>query len=521
MRFILKQLITAVRSLVERLLLNRSTELRRSLRNATYSSLDYLLLPILWIIATPILVSKLGTEQYGIWTLANTFMGLSTVFAFGLGDATIKYVSKYRALDDEAGIVRVIRSTLTMYTIFGLAAGLIIFSAAPLLVSTVFSTIQADNAALAVAALRVGAFGIIVRFIDGVFAAGMQGFERYDLSSKISMIVTALVVAGNVGLVLAGFGIREMLMTSIGILFTGALVKSFILKRQLVPSLVIAPLFDLTTLKEIFSFGVYSWVQSLSYMLLGQADKFIITSLLGPSALTYYAICLQLAQQIHTLISRATSFLFPLASVVKEKGDTERLKNFYFKGIHFTTILGVAIGFPMFMLSHSILTLWMGVDFADEAAIILRILSFTFTLLVTSIVPYYYLNGTGFVRLNAIFGLASGLIVAATAFFTIPLLGIAGAAWARAANAPVDVISRTILHFRVLDDRRWYAGIYIFLPVLVAFAIGLVLLRGFGEPSLSFLGLLALGALYALLGLGMGYGVTRTLTRVQGAAVQP
>lgn len=517
----MKQPFSALRKLVKRLTQNRSSELKRSLRNATYSSLDYLLLPILWIVATPILVSQLGTDRYGIWTLANTFMGLSGVFAFGLGDATIKYVSKYRALNDEAGVVRVVRSTLTMYAVFGFAAGFIIFSAAPLLISTVFSTIQAENAALAVAALRVGAFGIMVRFIDGVFAAGMQGFERYDLSSKISMVVTTLFVGANVGLVLIGFGVREMLTTTISIVFIGALVKAFILKRQLVPSLVIAPLIDIATLREIFSFGVYSWVQSLSYMLLGQADKFIITSLLGPSALTYYAICLQLAQQIHTLISRATSFLFPLASVVKEQGDTERLKNFYFKGIHFTTILGVAIGFPVFMLSHSILTLWMGADFANEAAIILRILSFTFTLLVTSIVPYYYLNGTGFVRLNALFGLASGLIVAATAFFFIPVLGIAGAAWARAANAPVDVVSRTILHFKVLDDRRWYAGIYIFLPVIVAFAIGWLLLQWFGEPSLNLLGLAGLGALYGLLGLGLGYGVTHSLTRSQRVAVQP
>lgn len=515
----MKRLITAFRKLFDRLLLNRSDDLKRSLRNATYSSLDYLLLPILWIIGTPILVSRLGTDQYGIWALANTFMGLSGVFAFGLGAATIKYVSKYRALNDEVSIVRVIRSTLTMYAVFGLVAGLIIFAAAPLLVTTIFSKIQGENVALAVAALRVGAFGIMVRFIDEVFHAGMHGFERYDLSAKISMVITVLIVSMNVGLVLAGFSVSEMLLASIIIIFTGALVKAFILKRQLVPNLVIAPLIDIPTLKEVFSFGIYSWVQSLSYILLSQADKFIIASLLGPSALTYYAVCLQLAQQIHTLISKAASFLFPLASVVQEQGDTKRLRSFYFKGIHLTTILGVAIGFPMFMLSHSILTLWMGQAFADEAAIILRILSFTFTLLVTSIVPYYYLNGTGFVRLNALFGLASGLIVSVTALLTIPILGVAGAAWARAANAPIDVISRTVLHFRVLDDRRWYAGIYIFLPVLVAFAIGLLLLQWFGEPSLNFLGLIGLGSLYALLGLGMGYGVTRSLTRVQSVVV--
>lgn len=86
----------------------RSTDFRRSSLNAAYSTADYLILPILWLIATPIFVSHLGFEQYGIWMLVNTFLGFSGIMAFGLSDATIKFVSKYRGLDDEPGIARVI-----------------------------------------------------------------------------------------------------------------------------------------------------------------------------------------------------------------------------------------------------------------------------------------------------------------------------------------------------------------------------------------------------------------------------
>src|ERR1035438_6753012 len=53
----------------------RSPKFQRSLRNSSYSLADYLLLPVLWIVATPIFLRRLGVDQYGIWMLVNTVMG--------------------------------------------------------------------------------------------------------------------------------------------------------------------------------------------------------------------------------------------------------------------------------------------------------------------------------------------------------------------------------------------------------------------------------------------------------------
>jgi len=45
---------------------------------------------VLYFVATPIFVHKLGVDQYGIWMLVNACFGFSGVLAFGLSDATIK-----------------------------------------------------------------------------------------------------------------------------------------------------------------------------------------------------------------------------------------------------------------------------------------------------------------------------------------------------------------------------------------------------------------------------------------------
>ena len=462
----------------------RSPDFHRSLRNAAYSSADYLLLPILWFITTPIFVSQLGVEKYGIWMLVNSLLGFSGVMAFGLSDATIKYVSKYRALGDQAGVVRVVRSTLTMYGVLSVLAGTIAFLGAPILVLHVFN-VEEGNRTLAITALQIGALGIIARFLDSVFQSAMYGYERYDLAARVTMVTNAITMVINVILVLSGYGLTAILSTIVILLGLSGLCKAFILKRMLIPSLSLKPTWDRYALKEIFSFGLYSWLQGIGGMLLHQADRLLIASLMGTSALTYYVVCLQLAQQIHVVLSRATSFLFPMSSAIKETGDLVRLRRIYFEGLNLTTVAAVAVGLPLFIFSHNILSLWMGSAFADEAANLLRILIFVLTLLATSIVPYYYLNGTGFVRLNTLFVIISGTVVTIAALFLIPWLGVLGAAWPRLANTPTSIIARTIVHYKVLLDRRWYAGLTIVMPVFAAFVVGMGILRLFGETSLD------------------------------------
>lgn len=497
-------ILPAIQPMVNRLISrfdprSRSGDFRRSVRNAAYSSADYLLLPILWLISTPIFVAHLGTDRFGIWMLVNTLMGVSGIMAFGLTDATIKYVSKYRAIGDEARVVRVVRSTLTMYSLLGAVTAVIVFFIAPLLVNHVFR-VEEQNTVLAISALQIGGMGIAVRFFDSVFQSAIYGYERYDLVARVTMVTNALTIGINVVLVLVGYGLIAVLVNTFGWIVASGCCKAWLAKNTLIKSLVLRPVLDRATLKEIFSFGIYSWVQGIGGILLGQVDRLLVASLLGTTALSYYAICLQLAQQIHSLLARTTSFIFPLASAIKEAGAIDRLRSLYFKGLNFTTVAAITIGFPLFMCAHEVLSLWMGQAFADEASSVLRVLVFSTCILATSIVPYYYLNGTGYVRLNTLFGLVSGAIVGVASFLLIPWLGIIGAAWARTANTPTGIISRTILHYKVLSDRRWYAGISIFLPAVISFTVGFGLLKLFGEPSagLVMMGFMTLG--YALLG---------------------
>lgn len=446
----------------------RSDDFSRNVRNVAYSSADYLLLPILWLISTPLFVSHLGADRFGIWMLVNSIMGVSGIMDFGLTDATIKYVSKYRAQKDETGVIRVIRTTLALYCLSGFAATLILFFVAPILVNHVFK-VETGNIALGTIAIQIGGFGIMLRFFDSVFTSTIYGYERYDLAAKIAMLVNSATIILNVALILCGYGLVHILLATNVILLLGASAKAFIVKYWLVPNLRLYPTIDRNTFREIFNFGVFSWLQAILGILNANFDRLLIGTLLGTSAVTYYTIAHRLAQQSHGLLAKGSSFLFPFSGKLFEQREYGRLRSVYNKSTMLIVVLSCGFILPIYLMGASILQVWMGSDFAHQATIILQILCIRYALLPIGIVNYYYLLGTGLVRVQALIALLSAIATICGMWILIPHYGAVGAALGQLFSLPLMIFTRFYVERKIFNRVDPIGTLSYFLPVIVTF----------------------------------------------------
>lgn len=52
------------------------------------------------LLYTPFLISKLGQNEYGLYSLVSSIIGYLTVLDLGFGNAIIFYTAKYRATND-------------------------------------------------------------------------------------------------------------------------------------------------------------------------------------------------------------------------------------------------------------------------------------------------------------------------------------------------------------------------------------------------------------------------------------
>ncbi len=420
-------------------------------KNTIFSVTDHLWLLLLWAVSTPVFISTLGGETFGIWILINAVIGLGGVMSLGFGEATVRYVAKYRGTNKPEDIARIIRTTLALYVVAGTISAAGIALAAPWIIAVIFKV--TDSAATAAAqALYLAGVALFVTSYLKTFEGVINGFERYDLTARVNMITRSFIILGNVALALSSFGLVALIACAV-VGLTGQAITYYVLtRRHFVPEARLVTRPDWATTKEIASFGAQSWVQISSGVLSTLADRFLVSAFVDPAAAGVYSICLQLAQQIHLLLNRGLAFLVPSTS---RDIDPEMRVAAYRSGTYLVLLLVGAVGLPLAVLAPQVLTLWVGPEFAMAGSQVLQIMTVTFSTIGAAVPAFFLLNGAGRPGWNTVTTLlyaASGLALAAT---LLPYFNLTGAAVARLASAFVFVLVLFAVHRFVLPRGSW------------------------------------------------------------------
>src|SRR5262245_53657247 len=82
----------------------------------------------------------MGPERFGILSLAWVLVGYFSLFDLGLGRATTKFVAEAHGRGQDDRIAKVVWTSLAAQTCLGMAAGLALALATPLLSSRVLKT---------------------------------------------------------------------------------------------------------------------------------------------------------------------------------------------------------------------------------------------------------------------------------------------------------------------------------------------------------------------------------------------
>jgi O-antigen/teichoic acid export membrane protein len=381
------------------------------------------------IAAAPILVARLGLEQYGVWMLVMALAGGLGVFGFGFSEATVRYVSKFRGLGDDRTAETVIQVSLAATMLLSLLPSVGLVLAASWLAEQAFR-IPGDLQAVAIRAIRAGGALLLVRCVELVLVSALRGSERYALAVRTSLAVKVSTVGVALFLAVAGKSVALIVMASVVIASVGVFFQALSVRR-VIPGVLVVPKFDRTVWSEIKSFGMYSWLQSLGSTLFSHADRLVVGAVLGVKPVAYYTLCVQLVQPIHGLASAAFNFLFPrMTALMGEKDTLRRQKAFRLALITNLALVGL-LSVPLLVVGRPLLRMWMGAEFASQATGVLNLLVLAFAILSINVVPHYALMAAGKARFLAIVNALGGILSIAGALFLMPVFGISGAALSR------------------------------------------------------------------------------------------
>lgn len=399
------------------------------LRNATWSTAEYVFYPLLMFAATPVLVRSLGTADFGLLMLATAIAGIGTAGSLGMGAATIKFVSSAIGRNDRAEAVQVIRSTLGLATAGTAVVAGIVMLTAPLLAAHVFEKMGEHRQVTF--ALVFAAINLLVMQIDGVFACGLRGLERFGTAARLEIAFKVTAVLASMAVAWVTHDLYAVLVASGSCLAASSLAKGWTLGRLLGGSVLRIDFSNRAMLRTVLGFGWWSWLSGIGGLLFVHADRLLIGALIGAKAVGYYAVCTQLAQQIHALPAAAMAFLFPLISRKLHTEDGRALARLRNYGVTVNVAISLTLGVGLMAFGPFILALWMGQDFASNSSHILLWLTVAYFVLSLNVAPYYLLLGHNEARYVSIANLAGGGMGVVAAVILLPTLGVIGAAQAR------------------------------------------------------------------------------------------
>jgi O-antigen/teichoic acid export membrane protein len=410
--------------------LRNSSSFRLSAGNSVFSIAEYLAQPAAMVLAAPFLVHHLGLQQYGIWMLASAILGSVGILSTGFGDATVKYVSTYRALNDFAGVERTIRATLTINTILAVVFGGVIWMVAPLVVRNVFK-IDPALQSVSIRAIKISAVILVLRSSESVFVSTLRAFERYAAPAKLNIFLRSVVVLSAVVLAAIGRGVVEIMVATLFWSVLVVILQAFA-ARMVAGQFYALPTLQFSALREVFSFGCFSWLQALAAVTFSYADRFLVAVLLGTAPVAVYVICVQAAQPIHGLTAAGFNFLFPHLSSRHEAGEVLGPRRVFKLALLTNVAVAGLLSLPFLLLARPLLRIWMGNQFAEQGHLVLPVLAISYAALAINVVPHNSLLALGRVRAVAALNIAGGLLLLVVMAILIPRFGLAGAATGRA-----------------------------------------------------------------------------------------
>jgi O-antigen/teichoic acid export membrane protein len=313
---------------------------------------------VIGFVTLPFLVKQLGSEGYGLWTLAVMTTGAFAAFDLGIAASVGRLIAGKRAEDDIAGISAVASSAMAGLILLSLLTMGLIGLLIPFF-PRVFHVPSGQLDDVRRALLLLGLNGGIT-LVSSLFNTFLSSYERFDLENLVDIGGLVLRAALTFTLVQRGASLTELavIITSINVLMC---VAYSALAFHIEPRLRLrAKDVTLATAKELLSFGLWYFVMIMLRVFVPQIAPTTIGVIFGNSAVTTYAIARQLVLYSSTIVVAAARTATPRAAMSHFAGRSDIQRALFMTGGRWMLALSLVLSGGLLCLGEPLLMLWQG-----------------------------------------------------------------------------------------------------------------------------------------------------------------
>lgn len=447
--------------------MQRSTNLTSSpllVKNTLLNLLGYGSPLVVAVFSIPRIIQGMGTERFGILTLAWVLIGYFGLLDMGLGRALTVIVAEKLGADQTDDIPATIWTALFAMLLIAVALSATALLCSHWIVYDILKIPAAIEQETDQAFMLLACFTPVVILSVG-FRGILEAYQRFDIVNAVRIPLGIFSFIAPLAVIPFSINLQWVIL----VLCVGrgaAAGVQFILCCKIIPDLhrnfAIAP----QKFRILMRYGGWMTVTNIINPLLVNVDRLFIGSLVSITAVAFYATPCEIITKL-TLVSGALmSVLFPAISSSYHV-DRHRSAFLLERGLKY---IFIAI-FPMVLLIVAFapegLAFWLDERFLQHSTLVTRILAIGILFACMGQIPYAFIQGAGRSDLTGKLHLIELLPHIILVVLSIHWAGIAGAAAIWTLRFIIDTIAMYLIAQKLTGSHRLMAK-----PTLAAVLLG-------------------------------------------------
>lgn len=347
-------------------------------KGAILSYLSIILTNGIGLLLTPFMIHKLGDSEYGLYTLIGSLIGYISVLDFGLNNTIVRFVSKYRALEDKKGEQNFLATTMLIYAVISFLIvlfGVVLFYN----LNDIFKKLTPDELYKAKIMFVILIFNLAITLPGGAFSAISNAYERFvfpramEISKYIlrSVMLVMILLMGSDSI---GIVILDTIVNLVAISINAYYVfKSLHVKMKLTEV-------DKTLIKQIFNYSFWIFIFAIVGQFQWRSGQVILGVFSGTKDVAIYGVGIMLGTYYGAFSTAISSVFLPRATQMTVLNATsEELTSTMIRIGRFSLITLMMIFGGFLLYGKQFIHLWVGDTYKAAWAIAL-IIMFSYTL---------------------------------------------------------------------------------------------------------------------------------------------
>lgn len=388
------------------------------IKNSLLNFAGFLIPSLIAIPVLGVLARLLSIEEFGLFLIVFAIIGYAGIFDAGLTRAVIRYVSVYRS--DKVKVKNIISTSSGFILILGAFAGVLLYflnEKISSLIGLSDNLSQVFTGAVIYVSLTIPVF-----LIGLVFQSYFDGVENFKISNYIKILSNSLL---SLFPLLSYLYFRSLEGAIIGLLIgrtLGMIIGYFYLVKSIG---YFGIRITFSVLKELLSYGSWLTVSNIVSPIMVYFDRFIISSMLGPKAVAFYAAPSEAVSRLLNIPGSISRALFPYIANQSQISNHKAVKK---QALSITFIISFLLVFPLIMLSEKIIDIWMGQKYIETSAAVLKVLLVGFLFNSVAQIPFSSIQAKGHSKIAALIHLIELVPYLGLLYLLIYYFGVLGAA---------------------------------------------------------------------------------------------